>query len=39
MHEILVAKREGTRPLGRSRRKREDNVIIVLTDIGWVGVD
>jgi hypothetical protein len=38
-HGILVGKPEGKRPLGRSRRRWEDNIIMDLTEIGWVGMD
>jgi hypothetical protein len=36
---ILVGKPEGKTPLGRSRRKWEDNIKMNLRDIGWGGVD
>jgi hypothetical protein len=35
----LVGKPEETRPLGRPRRRREDNIKIDLRDIGWGGMD
>jgi hypothetical protein len=35
----LVATSEGKRPLGRSRRKRENNVKMDLRKIGWGGMD
>jgi hypothetical protein len=38
-YRILVGKPEGRRPLGRPRRKREDNIKMDLMDIGWGGVD
>jgi hypothetical protein len=34
-----VEKPEGKRPLGRHRRRWEDNVKIDLREIGWGGVD
>jgi hypothetical protein len=38
-YRILVGKPEGTRPLGRSRRRWVDNIKINLREIGWDGVD
>jgi hypothetical protein len=35
----LVGKPEGKRPLGRPRRRWEDNIRIDLREIGWGGVD
>jgi len=32
-------KPEGKRPLGRPRRRWEDNITMDLKDIGWEGVD
>jgi hypothetical protein len=32
---ILVGKPEGRRPLGRPRRRWEDNIIMDLGEIGW----
>jgi hypothetical protein len=32
---ILVVKPEGMRPLGRPRRRWENNNIMYLTEIGW----
>jgi len=37
--EILVGKPEGRRPLVRPRRRWEDNIRMVLREIGWEGVD
>jgi len=37
--EILVGKHEGTRPLGRPRRRWDDNIKIDLREIVWEGVD
>jgi hypothetical protein len=34
-HSIVVGKPEGKRPLGRPRRRWEDNIRMVLTEIGW----
>jgi hypothetical protein len=34
-----VGKPEGMRPLGRLRRKWEDNIKVALREIGWGGVD
>jgi len=36
-YNILVAKTEGKRPLGRSKCRWEER--IGLTDVGWEGVD
>jgi hypothetical protein len=36
---ILVGIPEGKRPLGKSRSRWEENIVIDLTDIGWEGVD
>jgi hypothetical protein len=37
-YRILVRKPEGRRPLGRSRRRWEDNIKIDLREVGW-GMD
>jgi hypothetical protein len=34
-HRILVGRPAGTRPLGRPRRRWEDNTKIDLQDVGW----
>ena len=34
-YRVLVGKPEGRRPLGRSRRKWEDNIKIDLREFGW----
>jgi hypothetical protein len=34
-----VGKPEGKRPLGRTRRRWEDNIRMDLREIGWGGVD
>jgi len=34
-HKVLVGKPEGKRPLGRRRRRREDNIKIDLQEVGW----
>jgi hypothetical protein len=39
MNRILVAKPEGTKPLGRPRRRCVDNIKMDLREIGWDGVD
>jgi hypothetical protein len=36
---ILVGKPEAQRPLGRSRCRWEENIIMDLREIGWEGVD
>jgi hypothetical protein len=38
-YKILVGKPEGKRPLGRPRRKCEDNIKMDLRDIGMEGTD
>jgi hypothetical protein len=38
-YKILVGKSEGKRPLGRPRRRWEDNIRLDLRIIGWEGVD
>jgi hypothetical protein len=34
-YRILVGRPEGRRPLGRPRRRWEDNIKIDLQDVGW----
>jgi len=36
---VLVRKPEGKRPLGRHRRRWEDNVRLDLREIGWEDLD
>jgi hypothetical protein len=36
---VLVGKPEGKRPLGRPRRRWEDNIKMYLREIGWGGMD
>jgi hypothetical protein len=38
-YRVLVGKPEGKTPLGRPRRKWEDNIRIELREIGWGGMD
>jgi hypothetical protein len=38
-YRILVGKPERKRPLGRPRRRWEDNISMDLSEIGWGGVD
>jgi hypothetical protein len=38
-YRILVGRPEGRRPLGRPRRKWEDNIKMDLQKVGWEGVD
>jgi hypothetical protein len=38
-HKILIGKPEEKRPLGRSRRRWEDNIRMDLNEIGWGDVD
>jgi hypothetical protein len=35
-YRILVGNPEGKRPLGRPRRRWEDNIIMDIREIGWV---
>jgi hypothetical protein len=35
-YRILIGKPEGKRPLGRLRRRWEDNIRVDLREIGWV---
>jgi hypothetical protein len=34
-----VGKPEGKRPIGRPKRRWVDKIIMVLREIGWVGMD
>jgi hypothetical protein len=34
---VLVGKPEGKRPLGRPRRRWEDNIKMALQEVGWGG--
>jgi hypothetical protein len=36
---ILAARPEGKRPLGRTRRRREDNIKMDLQEMGWESMD
>jgi hypothetical protein len=36
VHSLLVGKPEGKRPLGRPRRRREDNIKMDLQEVGGV---
>jgi hypothetical protein len=36
---ILVGRPEGRRPLGRPRRRGEDNIKMDLRAVGWVGMN
>ena len=35
VHRVLVGKAEGKRPLGRHRRRWEDNIKMDLQEVGW----
>ena len=37
VHRVLVGKPEGKRPLGRPRRRREDNIKMDLQEVGEGG--
>jgi 3-oxoacyl-ACP reductase-like protein len=39
VYRILVGKPEGSRPLGRPRRRWEDNIRMDLQGVGCVGMD
>ena len=39
VYRVLVAKPEGKRPLGRPRRRWEDNIKIDLQEVGCAGKD
>jgi len=39
VYRVLVRKPEGKRPLGRPRRRWEDNIKMVLQEVGCVGMD
>ena len=38
-YKILVGKPGGNRPLGRTRRRREDNIKMDLQEVGCGGMD
>jgi hypothetical protein len=38
-YRALVGKPEGRRPLGRPRRRWEDNIKMNLREVGWGGMD
>jgi hypothetical protein len=39
VYRVLVGKPEGNRPLGRPRRRWEDNIKMDLQEIGYGGMD
>ena len=39
VHRVLVGKPEGKRPLGRPRRRWEDNIKKDLREVGYWGMD
>ena len=39
MYRVLVGKHGGKRPLGRGRRKWEDNIKMDLQEVGYGGMD
>ena len=39
VYRILVGKPEEKRPLGRPRRKWENNIKLDLQEVGWMGMD
>jgi len=38
-YRVLVGRPEGRRPLGRPRRRWEDNIKVDLHEVGWGGMD
>jgi hypothetical protein len=38
-NRVLVVSPEGRRPLGRPKRRWEDNIKMVLQEVGWGGMD
>jgi hypothetical protein len=38
-YRILVGRPDGRRPLGRPRRRREDNIKMDFREAGWVGIN
>jgi hypothetical protein len=39
VYRVLVEKAEGKKPLGRPRRRWEDNIRIYLQEVGYKGMD
>jgi hypothetical protein len=39
VYRVLVENPEGKRPLGRLRRRREDNIKMDLQEVGYGGMD
>jgi hypothetical protein len=39
LYKVLMGKPEGKRPLGRTRRRREDGLGMDLREIGWGSVE
>jgi hypothetical protein len=39
IYRVLVGKPEGKRPLGKPRRRREDNIKMDLQVVGWEGME
>jgi hypothetical protein len=39
VYRVLVGKPEGRRPLGKPRRKWEDNMRMDIQEVGWGAVD
>jgi hypothetical protein len=38
-HRVSARRHEGKRPLGRSRRRWEDNIKVYFEDVGWESMD
>jgi hypothetical protein len=39
VHRVLVGKPEGKKPLGRPRRRWEDNIKMDLHEVGWMDMN
>ena len=39
VYRVLVGKLEGKRPLGKPRRRWEDNIKMDIHEVGWKGMD
>ena len=39
VYRVLMGKPEGKRPLGRPRRRREDNIKMDIQEVGYGGID
>jgi hypothetical protein len=39
VYKVLARRPEGKRPLGRTRRRRQDNIQMDLQKVGWEGME